>query len=890
MAVLRDLFGKGALILVLTVPMPGMAASTGQGDDDPGSRIPDTVVEAYQRHRQAFRDAVREMSETLEGTTVAASALVPAQRLQALEERRRRVRALRTELASRRERLEAPLEALRKESTALRMRMEALEKALDDRARAAERSRARLEALRAARSLLLWMLFPFLGLGVWVMDRPTVFAGAEIALGAVFAVWLINVAVLLWYRLQGGRLRVMWWAVPLVAFWAGLMAFPAWGAASGMDATLDEKLQQVAGVLSVAEPQRLLALLEARDRAVVELPDLEVKDPDLRLPSRVRLGTAAYGLTLAALYAEMGRDEEALAALDGLADADLSTLPEPRVAGVVRYLVRNGRPDTAQRILRRALPGMQDVELLAGLAEWLDAAAVDELADAVAKRALATAHTLGERLRVAKVLQSRGDREGAARLLGAAVAQARTPGELLRVARVAHTLDQPSSTTRALERAVSQATAVEPLLRVHEVALALGDAERAQAALDKAAELVTDTREAAMVAEAAHEAGLDSPFQRLGHRAGSGLEADELLDLAAEWRSRGWSGRVNALLDGMIRAVGPATAQGVDRLLAIAAFAVRQGLIERAAGALERAALLGGSRVLGMAVAVPPALEQAEGLPDPERVTLRLYYGMLNERLDRRDRAARLYAEEVEETLARVLEPPYEVLPRDLNAFHLLGRLWMDAGETDRLARLDQVYTELEKAAVRTLTRRRRAEAQRRGREAALARISAQEEALEREERRLREEYAGLEQAVQEEIAAAEAELAGLREAVQRRQGEFAAASRDERSERVKAAVRTMRLSGQIVFLAAVMLGCLAWAWFGYARRLGPLRIPGLAAKWVETQGWVSALSVVGALQGVVLAVLARLALDAVERARRSIGVQRPGPTVRRLQRSVDLP
>jgi hypothetical protein len=223
-------------------------------------------------------------------------------------------------------------------------------------------------------------------------------------------------------------------------------------------------------------------------------------------------------------------------------------------------------------------------------------------------------------------------------------------------------------------------------------------------------------------------------------------------------------------------------------------------------------------------------------IPDPEKVSIPLFYGMLNEELNFDDKAESAYVRVVLRSLQQISASYGYSMPESLNDFHLLGRLWETEHKVDLLNKLDEVYALLE-------------------------------------DRHL----AALRQRNDVDLDALKSRLDGLRinnsqqsAAIKALEAEKSAASR-EVTTRIIAAVVT------ISFLILVLVICLING-YRYARGLSAHKAYGFVAKAVETLGWIRVMSVIGVVTGLLTVIVAQLLLI-FQRIHEDLSTQRQQPT-----------
>jgi len=69
--------------------------------------------------------------------------------------------------------------------------------------------------------------------------------------------------------------------------------------------------------------------------------------------------------------------------------------------------------------------------------------------------------------------------------------------------------------------------------------------------------------------------------------------------------------------------------------------------------------------------------------------------------------------------------------------------------------------------------------------------------------------------------------------------------------ERLRIVLAMLSTTGSIIFLISVLIGCVLWTYQKYVKHLDSMKTYGFVAKYIEVEGWVRVVSVLGVLSGV---------------------------------------
>ncbi len=230
------------------------------------------------------------------------------------------------------------------------------------------------------------------------------------------------------------------------------------------------------------------------------------------------------------------------------------------------------------------------------------------------------------------------------------------------------------------------------------------------------------------------------------------------------------------------------------------------------------------------------------GLPDPDQISLPLFYGLINEELGMFSKAERMYLSAALRSLDIVVTSSGRELPATLNEFNLLGRIWMKEGRVELLAKLDQAYSILETNALKT--RRQQKKRQQLGDR--LTRLNA----------------------LQKESNEWEANVKKQREIWQSKNNQYRLAQEEQLKKRI-AAVETeiieiqkslnkvtrklyWSLPGTVVMILTMILlmaGCAVLSW-QHANRCSNQKAYAWVTRFIELNGWVRVFSILGVLFG----------------------------------------
>jgi len=506
-----------------------------------------------------------------------------------------------------------------------------------------------------------------------------------------------------------------------------------------------DQLEFAEKVLSLTDHERFIAILEARVSDQIDLPELATGDPLLTVFRSVKVETPKYYFTIAALYMHEGKSGNAVDAIEKIVD---------------KGFLRSGRDQDLIAINSIKFLIKQKQTELAGKA-------VENLAGKIGNVSVL--------LQLADYLHSNGMQVSEEKMLGYAINKAGTVKELIELSTFLLEKGENDKGTDALQRALSKVKSVNDLILVTEAAI--------KAQKDNIVEEITQkTRRIAT---------FQGRIQMVDVFLASG-RMEEAVSVFSE----------------MTKEVKVRTPDKINKLLFLIDAALKRDFIPQAVKATERLFLNLGKEKSEFRIKAGSALESSKELPDPDKITLPQFYGLLNEELGYTDKAEDQYIASIDSSLKHILQSYGYKLPDTLNSFYLLGRVWVKENRGDMIGQLDRVYTIIEEQFIRQHALKN-------------------DRSLERSRDQLEKMKTKQEQLLSE---------------IKSNQNRARSVSRE-------LTLRTISIFATIAFIVLIMVGCIIIA-YQYAKKLAMHKTFGFITKFIEATGWVRVFSILGILSG----------------------------------------
>lgn len=508
------------------------------------------------------------------------------------------------------------------------------------------------------------------------------------------------------------------------------------------------QLKNTAKVLSLSDHQRFIAILESKANPVVDLPSLESGNPLFEVFRQVYADSPEYWFTLAALYTHEQQNGKALDAVKQITQG----------TGL-----RN--KDSHRMMFLNSI-----TYLLQQNQTEPATAAIDSLSEGLLD--------VTSLLKLADVLQKNSMQPSAEKVLGYSINKANSVPDLIKLASYLIDNGKPEKGTEALAKALSYSNTAEDLLLVAETAIA--------------------TKKDPIIAQL---------VQKTGEIVNDYAERMRLIDLLLK-NSR--KEEAVMLFKGMVDGVTPRTKNNTDALLYLIDAALQRDLLPQAISATGRLYLFLGSGSETFNMELKAKLKSSEGIPDEDKIMLPQFYGLINEEQQIYDEAEAIYIKTVLSSLSNILKSYGYELPKSLNNFYLLGRIWVKNNQGDLVGELDHVYGIIE--------------------EQFLKQQSLQNE---------------------KQIEELQNTITELRKSKDQILTEV-----EKKKVQVTVSIRRMiehlfSVVATIIFLIAALIGCLVIAG-RYSKTLTLHKTYGFFWKFIEASGWLQVLSILSCITGVI--------------------------------------
>lgn len=421
-----------------------------------------------------------------------------------------------------------------------------------------------------------------------------------------------------------------------------------------------------------------------------------------------------------------------------------------------------------------------------------------------------------------KFLIAHQQREAAGDLLTRITPLIENMDDLLGLSEHLRSVAMEASADNLIDAAIARKNSVGGLVSLAQYFYRHQQVSKAEDALGKAANQANSTAEIMQVAGFALDHQREDILKRLLDKLTMSPEARVgVVDLLIRANRRELAANT---LGEAIGAIKKSTRDYDKKLRYLIDAALSRNMNEQALVALNKLSLYLGRQAYSAYISLPPTMQPSFDLSERSRISIPLFYGMLNQHMGFRDRAESAYERVVVDSLGVLIDSYGYQAPDTFNEFDLLTQSWIDHDDQQLLGLLDQVISEL--------NQRRR----------------DQENA----------QLQTIQLSLNKEVEAAKAQLAS---AEQRRSTLSAEVSRlQEQSRQIarEAQFESIASFTRILFSILVLSICFAKG-YQYASKLPAQKTYGFITKALEVLGWIRILSVIGAISGLLTVFLTQL-------------------------------
>ncbi len=515
---------------------------------------------------------------------------------------------------------------------------------------------------------------------------------------------------------------------------------------------LKDSLELTNNIFSMSDHERYLEILKSSDMKGVLLPDLKSGSKYLKVYRKVDTGSGKAYFTIAALASYLGRNGEAIDALKHFGQNGVKFDPAERdylITQSLKFMIHHNQPEAAGELLEATLPSLKDAKQLISLSEFLTEKKFYSSAEKTLKRAIQNARSSTDLINLGNYLYSQNKQIEGKAAYNKALKQSRTHDDVIYVASALSSkgILVPSSFIVTVQKKYHpNKNSISKTLVESQINLI--DAVYSNKQNENAISLFSTLLE--------------------GQKKVKVATYKLLLEYSL---SRHWYEQATSVVKDLARKLPTH-----DR------FEVRLR---------------------------PSVKLKTEGdLPDKNKLSLPVLYGLLNEEQGFNDKAISSYVNSIQHSLKAVqANMGYEV-EHSLNDFYLLGRQYKRSGKIKMLSALDRTYTSLEERSL---------------------------DQLKLENNVKIKELSQDEAARIDRVAEINKEIELLK--VQHK---------DKLNE---TRLQTVAIFGQLLFLFSLFFGSLIWA-REYALKQADYRFSAFVSKFLETIGWVRVCSVFGAFSG----------------------------------------
>lgn len=708
------------------------------------------------------------------------------------------------------------------------------------------------------------------GGGAVVLSPWAVMAGsyAEKILFVFLPITVFNILLFLFFRHRQIFIRYKKKLIVLLVIL--LLA----SATSLMAATVDKrqqvetKLRYAENMLRLSGNRKAIVILENKHSKNLSLPP-EIFSGDLNLPiyKNVVVDSPEYYITLAALYMAEKKTGKAIEAMTSLAEKNVlkGTPSHEIIVSTIQFLVKNGYTDVAATAVQNHAGLIYDTGKLLELMEYLKKHNMQVSAEHVMKIVEKKTTTPAGLVKLANYFYALGKVDKAISLLDRALKKSKGLDDILLVAQSSVQHQAKDIFKKIPARAERFGGTVKQFLDLAEIYNGQGESAQVADCLQRAVSDVRQPDQVKKMVSAVIKYKQGSVMDRLINRVVFIHHLDlqrspkdkrfrqaytqclAYVTFFSEQKRQEDAVSLFERLVEMIKKNRQINEQYINLMVGLSQDALRYGFKKQAGNIILRLGIKLKSRAFATFLVLHENfLGSIHGVPDKERVALPLYYGLINEDINQFSKSEREYMRTVVHSLEKINKSYGDELPETMNQFYLLGRLWQKENRMNVLASLDRVYTLLENRILENIKEQER--------DKVLAQSLARLDQVQSE----RQEQISLIEKKNEELKERKAEYQRHR----RQMIEKAETELDEKRAALNELWMKMVLKVVSTFvilsiLVGLLIGCGMLSW-KYSQRLKEHRMYGFTSKFVELNGWLRVLSILGCLSGIVLVIVSQ--------------------------------
>ena len=629
------------------------------------------------------------------------------------------------------------------------------------------------------------------------------------------------------------------------------------------------KLGFAESMLELSGNQKAIAILEDKSAEQTVLPSgLTSGDQKLEVYKTVTTDSPEYYVTLAALYTAEKRTEDAVEAIANIAEEDdlIGNPTEKIIVNTVHFLVENGHADIAGNVIANHAWLISDTRTLLELAQYLTTYSMQVSSDYVMELMEEKTETAVGLVALADSYHKVGEKDKALSILTRALNTSRNIDDILLIAQTCVKLQIDSVLKLLPTKAEELPGSTELLIDLAEIYNDQGESSLAAATLQQAITKSSQLDQLKQVVQIAIEFKLESLMDKVREQVillCPDLQSDpdseqfqlaysqclQFVDFFFSLKKEADAAKLFNMLTAKVKEDREKDDRYISLMLSGARDALQRDMKQKAASIVFKLTMMIKPRTKSFSTYIKmheEFLASIQELPDRDMVSIPLFYGLINEDINRSSNAERVYLQAVIYSLDAVNKSYGDKLPDTLNEYFLLGRLWQKENRIDDLASLDRVYALLENQILENMKEKER----QRVLTEPMARLTELEEK--------REKQLALIQNHDADIKEKEAEYTRRQEQIiEEAQLSLATEKKTLAKLSRKLLFKTLSTIIAQLILLGLVIGCALIAW-KYSRHLKEHKTYGFFTKFLELNGWLRVFSILGILSGICLIIVSQ--------------------------------
>jgi hypothetical protein len=376
-----------------------------------------------------------------------------------------------------------------------------------------------------------------------------------------------------------------------------------------------------------------------------------------------------------------------------------------------------------------------------------------------------------------------------------------------------------TSASKTLRYAISRANTVKESIKLFQFFISQNEIDKSDEALKKALDFVRTIDDLLLLGDSAIAANryeiIEKMMTKVDKITDDYREKMKIVDMFLKHDRKE---EATILFSKILKEDMSRTRSNVKRLLFLIDAALSRDFLPQACAATEHLIMiLGGLRqnqAKSFEIRLETKIKSAENIPNKDQILLPHFYGLINEEQGIYDNAEKVYIHSVIESLSIILDSHGYKFPESLNDFFLLGRVWAKENRGDLIRKLDPVYSIIEKQYINQQSTENK-----------------------------------------KQIERIQKELHKLQEINNELDLQASKKKEDVSKLRRKLLFQGISTVASTIFIILAIIGCIIISW-QYCVNLSRRKSFGFATKFIESAGWLQAMSLIGIISGFVFVIV----------------------------------